>query len=139
MIKAPRNKSDLKSVRSILRANMPLPEVILWQRIRGHKLGLKFRRQYSVENHILDFFAPAIKLGIEIDGDTHFRNKQAEEKDFLRDRFLKEQGIIVLRFTNNEVRCSLDSIIYKIESIIKNAHPLLISPSRVPEGERRSG
>lgn len=118
---------------------MSLPEVILWQQIRGNKLGLKFRRQYSVGNYILDFYSPAAKLDIEIDGDTHFRDEQTENKDFLRDEFLKKEGISILRFTNNEVRYNLDDVVCKIEVVIKNTHPLLISPSRLREGEKGKG
>ncbi len=113
---------------------MPLPEIILWQQIRSNKLSLKFRRQYSVGDYILDFYAPAIKLGIEVDGDTHFRNEQAKNKDSLRDKALGKDGILVLRFTNNEVRYSLNGVVRKIKLVIKNIHPHLISPSH-GEGE----
>jgi len=56
----------------------------------------------------------------------------------LRDEILKKEGILVLRFTNNEARYSLDSVVREIESVIKNAHPHLISPSR-REGEKTMG
>jgi very-short-patch-repair endonuclease len=55
---------------------MPLAEVILWSRIKGKQLeGFKFRRQYSVDNFIIDFYCPALKFGIEVDGDSHFTEK----------------------------------------------------------------
>lgn len=94
---------------------MPLPEVILWQQIRDNKLGLKFRRQYSVEDYILDFYDSAIKLDIEIDGDTHFRDESANKSDRIRDKFLSKEGIRILRFTNNDVVKNLDAVIDRIK------------------------
>ena len=34
--------------------------------------GKKFRRQHSVGNYILDFYCPAEKIAIELDGMPHF-------------------------------------------------------------------
>ncbi len=34
--------------------------------------GYKYRRQYGVDQYILDFYCPELKLAIEIDGDLHF-------------------------------------------------------------------
>src|SRR3989344_1711270 len=89
----PRNKKELKTLRSSLRKNMPAPEVILWQKIRNGQLGIRFRRQYSIDNYILDFCAPAIGLVIEIDGDSHYLNEQARLRDQIRDKTLTKQGI----------------------------------------------
>ena len=33
--------------------------------------GLKFRRQFSVDQYVLDFYCPKLKLAIEVDGDSH--------------------------------------------------------------------
>ena len=82
------NKPQLKKIRQKLRKNMPAPEIILWQEIRGKQVGVKFRRQFSIENFILDFYSPEIKLGIEIDGDSHFVSNESLRKDKLRDNIL---------------------------------------------------
>ena len=42
-------------------------------------LGCKFRRQYSVESFVIDFFSVEIKLGIELDGDSHFHPGTPED------------------------------------------------------------
>ncbi len=34
--------------------------------------GYKFRRQYSVEHFVIDFYCPELKLAVEIDGDSHY-------------------------------------------------------------------
>lgn len=44
---------------------MPMPEMVLWRKIRQRQLGAKFRRQYTIDNRILDFYSPEIKLGID--------------------------------------------------------------------------
>jgi len=93
---------------------MPMPEVILWQSIRRKQLGVKFRRQFSIGNFILDFYAPKIKLGIEIDGETHFFNRETREKDEERDKILARQGIRVLRFLNTEIMKNLEGVIREI-------------------------
>ncbi len=63
---------------------MPTAEVILWSRLKGRQLlGCKFRRQYSVGSFVLDFCSVEIKLGIELDGDSHFQ-PGAREYDIKR-------------------------------------------------------
>ena len=47
-------------------------EKILWEEIRNSRLGIKFRRQHPIDMYILDFYAPEIKLAIELDGSIHF-------------------------------------------------------------------
>lgn len=109
-----RNKKELKTIRSKLRRNMTASELVLWQKIRGGLLGVKFRRQYSVENIILDFYSPSTRLGIEIDGESHFADKQAALNDKIRDSRLAKQGIKVLRFTNRDIMENLEGVINKI-------------------------
>jgi len=40
---------------------------------------LKFRRQFSVDNYIIDFFCPEAKLAIELDGDGHYSEEGIED------------------------------------------------------------
>jgi len=80
-----------------LRKSMTLPEVVLWQAIRRGGLGgLRFRRQHPVGHYILDFYCPAARLAVEIDGSSHSNEKQVQH-DQRRDRWLAMQGILVLR------------------------------------------
>ena len=52
---------------------MPLAEVILWSRLKGRQLeGHKFRRQYSIEHFVIDFYSTELRLAIEVDGDSHY-------------------------------------------------------------------
>jgi very-short-patch-repair endonuclease len=78
------NKEELKARRRSLRKNMPKSEVILWSKLKNKQiLGERFLRQYSVDQYILDFYCPRLKLAIEVDGDSHFMHG-AEEQDKVR-------------------------------------------------------
>jgi len=95
---------------------MPLPEVILWRHLKNKQMGAKFRRQYAIGNYILDFYAPQIKLAIEVDGETHYQSPEDQEKDKKRDEFLQNKGIKVLRFLNQQVIKNLEGV---LETIFK--------------------
>src|SRR5260370_33825496 len=52
-----------------LRQQMSLPEVVLWQALRKARFaGLRIRRQHPIGPYILDFYCPAARLAIEVDG-----------------------------------------------------------------------
>lgn len=127
-----RNKKELKPIRSNLRKNMPAPEVVLWGILRGNQLGFRFRRQYSIDNDIVDFCAPSIGLAIEIDGESHFVDQSARIRDKLRDQRITKNGIKVLRFTNREV---MENSAGVIEKIIEELPPLNL-PLNMGEKER---
>jgi very-short-patch-repair endonuclease len=80
-----------------LRLQPSLPEAILWRALRGGQLnGLRFRRQHPIGPYILDFYCPQHRLAVEVDGASHSYAQQAY-KDEIRDRWLADQGIRVLR------------------------------------------
>ena len=82
------NNPELKANRRELRANSTPSESALWNWLKKKQVsGLQFRRQYSVGNHILDFYCPALKLAIELDGDYHYHMVQPEQ-DWKRDQEL---------------------------------------------------
>src|SRR5688572_14160124 len=66
----------------------------LWRALRCRGLGVEFRRQVVIgERFIVDFVAPAAKLGVEVDGRYHGRRRSA---DASRDRKLARLGYRVL-------------------------------------------
>jgi len=112
------NKTSEKDKRQYLRNNMPLAEQLVWARLKGKQIaGCKFRRQYSVGAFIIDFYPVEIKLAIEIDGDSHFRDG-AEVYDLERQSFIEAAGIRFLRFTNTQVYQELDAVIESISQMI---------------------
>ena len=97
------NLPKLKIFRKDLRNNLTPTEAKLWKVLQNKNLeGRKFRRQHSVGNYILDFYCPAEKLAVELDGEVHFSDT-ARAFDRERTLFLENCGIRVLRFENKLV------------------------------------
>ncbi|MDP2167614.1 MAG: endonuclease domain-containing protein [Thermodesulfovibrionales bacterium] len=112
------NKTSEKLKRKLLRSSMPKAEVILWSKLKGKGLqGNKFRRQYSIEQFVIDFYSPKLKLAIELDGDSHFV-EGADEYDRERQTIIEAYGIRFLRFTNKEVHENLKGVLDKIMATI---------------------
>jgi very-short-patch-repair endonuclease len=106
-----------KAVRS-LRDNMTDAEELLWSALRNKQLlGLRFRRQHAVGNCILDFYCPAYKLAIEVDGAVH-DDRQTE--DALRTQKLEQHNYQVLRFHNEEIRHDLNQVLQRIITAIQS-------------------
>jgi very-short-patch-repair endonuclease len=108
------NRQSETDKRRQLRSSMPEAEVILWSRLKGRQLlGCKFRRQYSVGSFVIDFFSVEIKLGIELDGDSHFQPR-APEYDQKRQEFVESFGIRIVRILNTDVYDNLDGVLEMI-------------------------
>ena len=110
---------QLKSVSRELRINMTDAEQKLWYYLRRKQIqGVHFYRQKPLLNFIVDFYCPAAKLVIEIDGSQH--NEPANQlKDDRRDELLANQGLNVLRFDNRQVLLETDSVLEVIHSVVK--------------------
>lgn len=109
------NRLDLKIRRKGLRKSLNRAEAILWNCLKKGQLGKKFRRQHSIGPFIIDFYCPACKFGIELDGGTH-DNEQSQTHDSIRTEFLKTKGIKIIRFLNEEVYNNLEGVL----NLIKN-------------------
>ncbi len=96
------NRPYLKERRVSLRNNMTSAEAMLWNMIKSKQLGVKFRRQHSIGNFIADFYSSEIKLVIEMDGGLH-RDLIHQSNDEVRDVYMQDLGITVLRFDNQEI------------------------------------
>ncbi|MBR4989368.1 MAG: endonuclease domain-containing protein [Bacteroidaceae bacterium] len=119
-----RNIPILKEFRRKLRKNMTPAEIALWQHLKAGKLnGTHWRRQYSVDKYILDFYCPIYKLCIELDGQEHY-TMQGDKKDYDRDEFLKSKDITIIRFENREIweniEMVLEAIKFNLKDIINN-------------------
>ncbi|MEM9539599.1 MAG: endonuclease domain-containing protein [Cyanobacteria bacterium P01_E01_bin.42] len=84
-----------------LRQNMTLAEKKLWY---GYLRNFKYRvlRQRPIDYFIVDFYCPALKLAIEVDGESHF-TPEGIEYDRERTERLTRYGLRVIRFTNQDV------------------------------------
>ena len=104
------NLKNQKTIRQQLRKIMPGPEQYLWQRLRNKQLGVKFRRQQGIGRYIVDFYCPECALVIELDGDSHYL-EGAQEYDAIRDKFMAELQLSVLRFSNSDVMNNVNGVI----------------------------
>ena len=103
----------------------------LWRHLSGAKLqGHKFRRQTILGPYIADFYCPQKKLAVEIDGDTHI-----DETDATRDKALDNQGIRVLRVTNEDVLTNMDGVLQLLLIELERLPDRWPHPNPSPEGE----
>ena len=84
-----------------LRQSATTAETLAWAFLKDRRLlGLKFRRQQAIQGFIVDFYCPALRLAIELDGGVH---ESQIDYDQARDRVLTAAGIRVIRLRNEEV------------------------------------
>jgi len=108
------NDPEQKGRRRLLRGQMTPAEKKLWSRLRSRRLAqYKFRRQTSIGSYTVDFYCAEKGLVLEIDGDVHGFAKQ-QRHDQSRQRALESQGFRVLRFTNQDVKESIDGVVRTI-------------------------
>jgi len=97
-----------------MRKEMTHPERLLWGRLRGGQLGVKFRRQHPIGPYITDFYTREAGLVVEVDGQTHFQSPEAIAYDQKRDSFMTSLGLRVLRFTAPEISKDLEDTLEAI-------------------------
>ena len=102
---------ELKEYSRSLRKNMTDAERLIWSRIRRRQLkNYQFYRQKIIGNYIGDFYCPKAKLVVEIDGGQHY-SSAGKQKDEVRDDYMIQHGLKVLRFSDEEVFNDLDAVL----------------------------
>jgi very-short-patch-repair endonuclease len=115
-----------------LRRNATFAEQRLWYRLRSRALyGMKFVRQEPIGPYIVDVVCREHRLIIEVDGGQHAEN----ERDVVRDRWLRDHNYRVLRFWNNDVIKNIEGVLETIASALQRDG--LPSPSPRLRGEGR--
>ncbi|MBV9843077.1 MAG: endonuclease domain-containing protein [Sphingomonadaceae bacterium] len=120
-------RSTVLKARGLRRA-MTKPELALWDRLRKRPAGIKFRRQHPVGPFVLDFYCPATRVAIEVDGVTHEMGGNPA-RDARRDQWLASRGIAVLRLSARDVLGDLEAI---LGAIIRRCAPPLHQPAAGP-------
>ena len=95
------------------RSNPTDAERILWQYLKDKQFG-HFRRQYIIGDYIADFVCLRTSLIIELDGGYHQLPEQ-QMSDELRSQWLEARGFKVVRFSNEELIVSPESVMNKIK------------------------
>ena len=96
-----------------LRATSTEAEKAAWTLLRNRRLGAEFRRQFRIENGILDFYCFEHRLAIELDGGVHSQIDQMR-KDAAKEDRLRTLGIRLLRFPNAMVPDHPDEFVPKV-------------------------
>ncbi len=125
-------QNHLKPYAQKLRQSGNLSEVLLWNEIKGNKLGYRFLRQRPLGNYIVDFFCHSLALAIEIDGAASHDSKI--ERDEKRQKELEEMGINIIRCKDAEVRYNLDGVVAMIKAEIqKSSAPTRVGAPPLPK------
>jgi len=110
----------LKQLARDLRNNSTKAEVILWLKLKSKQMyGYDFHRQKPIDNHILDFFSQELMLGIEVDGYSH-GIVEVYDKDVVKEDKMKNLGIEILRFTDDQILRVMDNVLRAIEVYIQD-------------------
>ena len=101
-----------------LRASPAEAEQVAWNLLRDHRLGAKFRRQFRIENGVLDFYCFEHRLAIELDGGVHAQIDQMR-KDAAKEDYLRTLGIRLLRIPNAMVMEHQDEFVREVVEAIR--------------------
>ncbi|MDQ1314350.1 MAG: hypothetical protein QG662_459 [Pseudomonadota bacterium] len=108
----------LKEPARALRTGMTDAEQVLWQRIRRKQIqNVQFYRQKPLLAFIVDFYCPAAKLVVELDGSQHFETGH-QAKDRARDAALAGLSLRVLRFDDRQVLLETDAVLAAIDEAV---------------------
>jgi very-short-patch-repair endonuclease len=92
------------------------PERVLWQALRSSQVGTRFRRQVVVGGFIVDFFAPAAALLMEVDGAHHAQQRGADKR---RDAALAKARLTVLRLPAQLVVSNLPAAVQLVAQALR--------------------
>ena len=101
-------RSALTGRARTLRADQTDVERLLWGKLRDRRLcGWKWKRQVPRDPYIVDFLCADAALVVELDGGQHTENVAYDAR---RTADLRDMGLTVIRFWNDEVKENLDGV-----------------------------
>lgn len=113
-------KKLVSRAREMRREMTPAERKLWFLFLRAHPV--KFRRQVPFEGYILDFYAPSLKLCIEVDGRSH-DSAGAQAYDAVRSVVLAGAGVRVVRFGNAEVMREFEGVCASIDGVCRDGVP----------------
>ena len=97
-----------------LRANTTPHERTLWRALKELPIdGTHFRRQAPIGPYVVDFFCPARRLIIDLDG-GHHNDDETAKRDRERQLWLEQEGYRVVRFWNSEIARDLAAVLERV-------------------------
>ncbi len=101
-----------------LRNRMTPAEEVLWNALHINEWKLKFRRQHPIAHWVVDFYCHAKRFVIELDGGIH-ESEEVKMNDKKREEYLRNLGLTILRFKNEEVINNTGAVLKKIAQSIE--------------------
>lgn len=114
------SKRLVPRARELRREQTPAERKLWFLFLRSHPV--RFRRQVPFDRFILDFYAPSLKLCIELDGSSH-DSVEAQAADAERSVVLAGAGVRVVRFTNAEVMREFAGVCAAIDRVCLGKAP----------------
>ena len=102
-----------------LRREMTRAERHLWYDFL-RTYPIRFLRQKVIDSYIVDFYCHEARLIIELDGSQHFEDRQ-ENYDAARTAAMERRGLVVLRFSNDQVMESFYEVCEVIDAKVKES------------------
>ncbi len=81
---------------------------------------VQFKRQAVISHFIVDFYCPAAKLVVELDGSQHFSD-QGAAYDNERDSVITAFGCKVLRFSNHDINTQFRAVCDEIDRVVRTS------------------
>ena len=101
-----------------LRRSPTEAEKAAWRLLRDRRLGAKFRRQFRLEDGVLDFYCFQHRLALELDGGVHSQIDQMR-RDAKKEDQLRTLGIRLLRIPNAMVLEHPDEFVRKVIDVMR--------------------
>ena len=100
-----------------MRVSPTATEHLLWERIRGRRLGVVIRRQVPLLGRfIADFYAPSQRLVIEVDGAYHAERARADAR---RNAALECAGYRLLRIEASLIASDISGALALIRAALR--------------------
>jgi very-short-patch-repair endonuclease len=113
-----------------LRANATPHERALWRALKEIPIdGTHFRRQAPIGPYVVDFFCPAKRLIIELDG-GHHNDDETAKRDRERQLWLEQEGFRVVRFWNSEIRRDLIAVLEQVYVELHGSREAKVEPMK---------
>jgi very-short-patch-repair endonuclease len=107
-------KRQISPHASRLRRHSTDAERLLWSRLRGRRLGWKFRFQHTIGPFVGDFVCLQRMLIVEADGGQH--NARADRS---RTAYLRKRGFRIIRFWNHDILQNIDGVVETILIVLE--------------------
>lgn len=112
----PYNKGIVPLAKNLRKEMTPEERKLWYLFLKPHPV--KFRRQATIENYIVDFYCPQARVIIEIDGSQHFV-EEGLRSDQRRTALLESVGLRVVRFSNRQINEEFNGVCQYIDSVLK--------------------